>query len=105
MKKENYRHGDVILKKVENLPDGAIEIPSEDRIVLAKGESTGHWHGFHDPSVGKLFKFEDKTYLKITKKEAKIDHEDHGPDIVRPDLFKIIIQKEWKETGWEKVID
>ena len=41
---ETYRQGDVLLRRVSQLPDGAVKSPKTDRIVLAYGEVTGHAH-------------------------------------------------------------
>lgn len=104
MKKENYRHGDVILKRVDKIPSGAINVtPEKGSLVLAEGESTGHSHKF-PPGIGQLFKFNEKLYVEITK-EAKIDHEEHGPGEVAPSFYEVPIQNEWQENGWTRIID
>ncbi len=104
MQKENYRHGDVILKRVEKIPSGATKLETKGNLVLAEGENTGHSHKF--PSgVGHLFKYDNRLYLEITSKQAKINHEEHGPGKVAPGCYEVLIQNEWQEDGWTKVID
>jgi hypothetical protein len=40
-----HRQGDVLIRKVDRLPEGLTEVPRGSRgIVLAEGEATGHAH-------------------------------------------------------------
>lgn len=46
MKQSNYqvRQGDVLLMRVDALPDGEPEMPRRPHVILAEGEQTGHCH-------------------------------------------------------------
>ena len=99
--KKPYRHGDVLLVPVASIPFEAIEQPS---LVLVLGEQTGHAHAITE-GAAKHFKYDEKQYLKVIKRIAKIDHEDHGPGWIEPGTYEIKIRQEWQEDGWMKVVD
>jgi hypothetical protein len=98
--KEAYRHGDVIL------------IPTKDRIqgekqekpVLALGEVSGHSHRIGE-GIAHVFKWNEKTYLKVVSEYATLRHEEHKEIILPQGDYEFWIQKEWREDGWAKVID
>jgi hypothetical protein len=48
-----YRQGDVLLVSIDHIPDGVKEVKRDKlgRLVLARGEATGHAHVIHNPSV------------------------------------------------------
>lgn len=93
-----YRHGDVLIVPAE-LPKEAVETNS---LVLAEGEATGHRHEVQ--GAAKMFKWNERTYLKVTK-QAKITHQEHGLQLLKPGTYEIKIRKTWSETGWKKVVD
>ena len=68
---KQFRHGDVFLKEVAALPQGAVQAARDHGdVILAYGEVTGHAHRIADPdatgavllSVG-----ESATFLRLTK--------------------------------------
>jgi hypothetical protein len=69
------RQGDVLIRKVDALPDGLKEVPrdAQGRIVLAEGEATGHFHAIDAPDAVFLAKdladLEDR-FLKIEAEHA-----------------------------------
>lgn len=105
MKKKNaFRHGDVLIQSAK-IPDGAAEIESADkRVTLALGEVTGHSH-WMPASAAVMFKYNDKTYLRVTKKEAKLNHEEHGLREIPVGDYEINIQEDYSPEGWKKVVD
>lgn len=99
-----YRQGDVLLKSVENIPAEAVKLEATDeRVVLAWGESTGHAHAIK-ASLAQLFSFAGKTYLEV-KPEALLVHEEHSAIALSPGKYEVIIQREYEPTGWRIVMD
>jgi hypothetical protein len=97
----NYRHGDVIILEIPAIPT---EAKKEKGLTLAYGEATGHHHTIVE-GEGSIFRYDEKMYLRITSKIAKIDHPEHGLKTLEKGDYEIDIQQEWKEDGWTKVID
>jgi hypothetical protein len=97
------RQGDVYLRRIDKLPDGAKEVPLEGgRIVLAYGEVTGHAHAIADhteaqvPAIGetaaaeivealiarckaKLYQHGKRRYL-VVDEAVNLGHEEHRVD-------------------------
>jgi hypothetical protein len=93
------RHGDVlILQKDKIKKEGKTEKP-----ILAYGEVTGHMHQIVE-GLAHVYKFDNKIYMEALT-DCKINHEEHGLKEIPKGDYEIIIQEEWQETGWKKVID
>lgn len=91
-----YRQGDVILRKIDQIPEGVEPIP---HTPLALGEVTGHKHQFgfeekvryfRDPKLEKAV-----AYLDIDGVPATLKHEEHGPITLPPGKYEVIIQREY----------
>lgn len=103
-KPEIYRQGDVLLVKVDDLPQGK-DVTPEDRIVLAYGEITGHAHAVY-PEVkvidgekkqvlpAKLWDAGAERYLQVLEKTA-LKHEEHAPIDLPVGNYKVIQQREY----------
>lgn len=107
--KIGYFHGDVVLIKVDEEPEG--EIVTDN--IIARGEATGHHHKVLDGAVV-MKGFDDKMYVKVTAPFAKIVHQEHGDDIGHPtyrfkDLpqgnYEVRIKREYRYGEETKVID
>lgn len=96
---EKYRHGDVILRKVED-----VQGEKQDHLTLAEGEQTGHSHRITAGEAA-LFKFEDKTYLKIQSDLATLSHQQHGELQLPAGNYEVQIQRQHTPKGWEYVKD
>ena len=59
-----YRHGDLLLKKIDKLPEGAKKIKTN---ILAEGEFTGHKHELLtlDNKPESLYQDQENTYIHI----------------------------------------
>lgn len=102
-----YRQGDVLIQKVEEIPDGCVAVPLENgAAVLAHGEATGHAHAFYEPVE---FVEEPKTkrrFVVIEGGAAKaLKHEEHSPIYLPPGKYEIVRQREWHEEEERYVAD
>lgn len=95
------RHGDVILVPVKAIKGTE---QKAKQIVLAEGEATGHSHQIIGGKAS-LFKFNDKTYLKVKSKIATLTHEEHKEIKVPSGDYEVIIQRDYEPNGWKRVID
>lgn len=105
MKKKNaFRHGDVLIQQAK-IPEGAEKVgSSKERVTLALGEVTGHSHWL-PAGAAVMFKYNEKTYLRVTKKKAKINHEEHGLKEIPVGDYEINIQNDYEPDGWKNVQD
>ena len=63
-----YRHGDVLISPVEEIPDHAVKQPD---LVLARGEVTGHAHRVETDGMAELYEHETVLYLRIVEPPAE----------------------------------
>ena len=96
-----FRHGDVLIIPA-TIPDKAKKV-AVDKIILAEGEVTGHKHQIEKGAV--MFKFDDKTYLRVTKGSATLKHEEHKALKIPFGDYEIKIQQDYEPSGWKKVQD
>lgn len=96
-----YRHGDVLLIPVDKVRGTELKFPGD--LILAEGEATGHAHRI-PAKAGAIFKFKEKTYLRLAKQSA-LTHEEHHQIDLPAGNYEIKIQKDYEPTGWKKVID
>lgn len=96
------RHGDVLIIPVVSIPAKAQEAAS-GKVVLAHGEVTGHAHRIDTGAM--LFKFDDKTYLRVTKARATLKHEEHKALQIPAGDYEIKIQQDYEPEGWKRVQD
>ena len=57
-----YRHGDLLITRINAVPHSAISIPGK---VIAEGEVTGHTHRLVGQATVRAFLKEAKTELRI----------------------------------------
>jgi hypothetical protein len=70
------RHGEVLLKQVDKLPEGAKLIESGESVIVGHSES-GHHHKLtleRGTGIIKMYEIDGKTYLDIPRK-ADLVHE------------------------------
>ena len=95
-----YRHGDLGIIPINELPKNLVEVGGDD-FVLAVGETTGHRHIIVRQSPETEIKIyrdsEGRHYLKIEKGNAAIKHEEHKPIILSPGVYFQDVQREFDE--------
>lgn len=94
--KNTAQQGDVLLKRISKLPSGTkmvIKNNNRNEMVLAEGETTGHYHGIcEDTSC--LIEIEGKRYLNL-KKPATLNHQEHNPITLDPGIWQVGIVNEY----------
>lgn len=103
------RQGDVLLVRVEKLPEGCKEIPHiNGAIVLAFGEVTGHKHqvtdwqdsgriarnAIHATKIrARLLEKDGARFLEVVK-PVTLKHEEHSPAKIAPGIYELPAQVE-----------
>jgi hypothetical protein len=87
-----YRHGDLLIAKIDEIPADARPVP---HLVLAEGELTGHSHRIAEKDAARLFHSSSGMYLRITDNLATLIHQEHGPIQVPRGLYRVWRQREY----------
>ena len=90
--KMQYQQGDVVLKRLETMPQGKTIIIARGRIVVAHGES-GHSHVVEDDEA-ELIQIGERMLLRL-ERAATVVHEEHGPITLEPGIWEIGRVKEF----------
>ncbi|HZR41636.1 MAG TPA: hypothetical protein VFB12_16065 [Ktedonobacteraceae bacterium] len=86
-----WRHGDVLIATVEQIPAGA---ERQHTTVLALGEVTGHSHRVEDAQKASVWKYGADLFLEV-ESETRIVHEEHKPIILPPGSYRVWQQREY----------
>lgn len=106
MKKQAYRHGEILLLKIEKLPDG-LEL-SNSKIIM-----TGSHGNNHTIDTGKLYFVKptkrDFTFGYLVAKNTNLLHPEHreknGKCPIKNGVYQLIKQNEFTPEGLIPVID
>jgi hypothetical protein len=106
------RQGDIWLVRVdERLPAGVIRVPREGgRVVLARGEATGHEHAVADPDAvlyatpGATGEVVDR-WLRVGGAGATLVHAEHRAIALPPGLYRVRRQREYRPRVARLVAD
>lgn len=99
------RQGDVLIKRVAEIPEGLKKVPLDrGRVILAYGEVTGHAHvvvGDVEFLTADLEDMEGR-FLRV-EQEAQVVHDEHDTVILPPGEYEIIRQREYTSADMEPV--
>jgi hypothetical protein len=101
-KTEMYRHGDVMIARVDALPNGCLERPG---VTLAKGELTGHSHRIEDYRSAKTYDHGAQLYLEVVADDATVIHEEHHPIQLTKGFYRVWMQREYSPEAIRTVRD
>jgi hypothetical protein len=87
-----YRHGDVLVSRIETIPSGAVKRP---HLVLAEGEMTGHAHRIADIGSAELFQLGPEMFLRVLAPAATLVHDEHGPITLPQGKYRVWKQREY----------
>jgi len=83
------RHGDILLKKIEKLPEGLKKL---NHHILAEGEVTGHRH---ELTAGVLYAMDTEPKFVRIDVPATITHQEHKPLEVATGIYEVIREREF----------
>jgi hypothetical protein len=100
----NYRHGDVLLKKIDKLPEGLKKL--KDRKVIKYGEATNHSHRFSDGDY-QFYEADNKRLFLQVFTPSPLIHEEHEEIIIDPGMYEIEEEQEFDyvDDTLKKVVD
>jgi len=87
-----FRHGDVMLEKVAELPQSKRKLP---RAVLAHGEITGHSHQIREQSAATLYVTPEGLFLHVVDQPATLIHEEHADISLEQGFYRVWRQREY----------
>lgn len=99
-----FRQGDVLLRPVTRIPEGAKPVESQGRVVLAYGEVTGHAHAFYSRAT--MFRDDGlgRTFISA-EAGAELRHEEHTALQVPPGEYELINQLQYTPEAIRRVED
>lgn len=97
---EQYRQGDVFLRRVAEVTDPLIPVPRDgDAAVLAYGEVTGHRHAVlerHAELLADPDTTDEPRFLRVEEQPAFLVHEEHDTITLAPGWYEVIRQREYE---------
>lgn len=99
----NYRHGDVYLFEVTEIPNGAKRTKVDGDVILAYGEVTGHAHRISQKTVS-LWDDDGQRYLNV-EGPAYLTHEEHHTIPLSKGVYRVVQQREYTPEAIRKVRD
>lgn len=99
-----YRQGDVLIVQVKSIPAQAIASVSDEDIILAHGEVTGHAHRIKDITKAKLWSAGAERFLQ-TMEVVALMHEEHSTVQIKPGNYRVVIQTEYTPKELRHVQD
>lgn len=102
--KKQYRQGDVWIERVDRIPEGTEPVkPENGRLILARGEATGHHHSI-DAKFGALLAKGAERFLKV-EKTVQLKHQEHDPIQLPAGDYIVSIQREYHPEDVRNVLD
>lgn len=107
MTKDIIRQGDVLIVSCGEIPETAVPVAPEDgRLIVARGEATGHHHSFrHRPGI---VLFRDGTtgpfYLRANSR-AVLEHQEHTALATRKKTSVVVMQRVFSSGAARLVAD
>lgn len=94
-----------MLIAVDTIPTNATKCAREGRrVILARGEQTGHHHSFGGSGV-QLLEAPTGRFLRVTKASA-LEHQEHTKIDVPPGTYRVVRQREYDDAEeFRQVVD
>lgn len=104
-----FRQGDVLLVRVEDIPEDAKPCKVDGDVILAYGEVTGHAHRFEEGAVkplakGGVWEPGAERFIQVLE-GAVLRHEEHAPIEVPPGNYRVVQQVEYAPEAIRNVAD
>ena len=97
--KHGIRQGDVLIVPCKSIPSSAKDVvPENDRLIVAKGEATGHHHSFAWARGATLFRDDGagsggNLYVGVRDHPATLGHQEHHALVLTPGKYRVVIQR------------
>lgn len=109
MNSKAIRQGDVLVVPVAALPKSAQRAaPEAGRLILARGEATGHHHSIAMSDRVAMFR-EDGSggglFLSVTEAPIALEHQEHSALTIAPGKYAVRIQRTFQAGMARRVSD
>ena len=89
-------HGEAILKKIDKLPEGAIQRLHNGDLIIAASETVGHHHRvFCEEKEAQIYERDGVLYLKVDSPVNLSCKGKHDTEVLEPAVYEISAQREW----------
>src|ERR1051326_630406 len=88
-----FRQGHVRLITAAGMPAGPAVAADAGRLVLARGEATGHYHSVAEEDAS-LVESAEGLFLRIMV-PTPLEHQEHAPIWLRPGVYRVLRQREY----------
>jgi hypothetical protein len=102
-----YRHGDLLIEKIDQIPEAAQPAKDDERDILAHGEATGHAHrvqGAGNKDLAVIMTLAAAKYIAAAQ-ACTVVHEEHHEIVLPPGDYKVTVQEEYTPQGMRQVTD
>lgn len=89
-----YRQGDFVFIPVESVPEGKTVKREGGRIIVGRGEQTGHHHAVAERKVKMIEAPDTRRYLS-SMNEFAVTHEEHDAVILPAGIYEIRQQRQF----------
>lgn len=102
--------GDLLIMRIEKLPEGVVEVPANGGHYILAHSETGHHHVI-ERSKTALYRLPEEIYeaFLVVSQDAVIEHrrsfDTHHPLKVEPGIYKIKRQREYTPQGYRRAQD
>jgi hypothetical protein len=113
--KNQAAQGDLFIRRIESLPDGAKPVAAERGQYVVAHSETGHNHVIAErPNVSLLTTGDPMvSYLQVVEAtdaaETVLEHlrtfDTHESIVITPGIYEIRRQREYTPEGWRRVED
>lgn len=90
MNTDIYRHGDVLLKRIDKMPKGLKQLNTR---ILKEGEATGHMHELTSGQVSVYADSKGQKYVQV-EQEATLIHPEHNALQIKEGVYMMIEERE-----------
>lgn len=106
----HVRQGDILILRDDAVPlTGAPVAAEAGRLILARGEATGHHHSLAARDGRALFRPDDmpagSLVLQVSGETAFLEHQEHAPLELPPGRYRVIGQREYHPEAVRRVED
>lgn len=103
-----FRQGDVLIMRIDEMPQGAVKAKPQTRVTLARGEVTGHAHVLCADGAAILpYTVQDRTdelFFELMD-DAFIQHEEHAAIALPAGMYRVVRQREYTPQEIRRVAD
>jgi len=92
-KKISNQHGDLFFALVPGFPEGAKRLEAVRGFVLERGEGV-HTHVLEDVEGVEIVEKDGEIYVRVDR-PTRINHEEHGIQVLKPGTYKKCIERVW----------